>query len=104
MLEHIPAWLKLRRLRQKDIAISLGVSEATVSQWIKGVHQMSVGQLRQIAHLLQAQPGDLLRAPDERELSKKVEDTLAVMDRLSDEEWATVLGTARLLADAKRRD
>lgn len=104
MLEHIPAWLKLRQLRQKDVAIALGVSEATVSQWIKGAQQMSVGQLRQIAKLLQAEPGDVLRAPDGRELSQKVEQTLAVMDRLSDDEWATVLATARTIVDAKRRD
>jgi transcriptional regulator with XRE-family HTH domain len=104
MLEHIPAWLKLRRLRQKDVAAALGVSEATVSQWIGGKHQMSVGQLHQIALLLQAAPGDLLRAPDGRELSQKVEETLELMEELSDQEWSAVLATARSIAAAKRRD
>jgi len=103
MLEHLPKWLRLRNLRQKDIAQALGVSQATVSQWIKGVHNMSVGQLRQIAVLLKAEPGDLLRAPDDRDISKKVEETLALMGDLSDEEWNVVLQTARTIAGAKRR-
>jgi transcriptional regulator with XRE-family HTH domain len=104
MLEHLPKWLKLRGLRQKDVSHALGVSEATVSNWIKGIHNMNVGQLRQIALLVKAEPGDLLRAPDDRELSQKVETTLAVMDRLTDDEWKSVLRMAQTIADAKRRD
>ena len=104
MLEHLSKWLRLRGLRQKDVAQALGVSEATVSQWIKGAQNMSVGQLRQIAVLLRAEPGDLLLAPNETDVPKKVEDTLRLMDRLSDDEWQTVLRIAQTIAEAKRRD
>lgn len=104
MLEHLPKWLKMKRLRQKDIALGLGVSEATVYNWIKGIQGMSVGQLRQLAVLMQLKPEDLLRAPAEKDLSQKVEDTLSLMDQLSDAEWETVLRTARTIAEAKRRD
>lgn len=104
MLEHLPKWLRLRGLRQKDVAQALGVSEASVSNWIRGNQQMSVGQLRQIALLLKADPSDLLREPDERALSPKVERTLTLMDQLSDDEWQAVLKTAEAIAGAKKRD
>lgn len=103
MLEHLPSWLRMRGLRQKDVAAALGVSEASVSGWVNGGQQMSVGQLRQIAVLLKAEPGDLLRPPNEPSVSKKVEDTLGLMDELNDNEWQTVLQTARAIAEAKRR-
>lgn len=103
LLEHLKAWLRLRDLQQKDVAAALGVSEATVSSWIAGKQRMSVGQLRQIAVLLKAEPGDILRAPRERELSKKVEETLSLMDQLNDNEWEAVMQNARLIAAAKRR-
>lgn len=65
---------------------------------------MPVGVLRQIAVLLQAQPGDLLRPPEEAGVSAKVENTLQLMDALSDAEWAIVMQTARTIAEAKRRN
>lgn len=65
---------------------------------------MSVGQLRQIAVLLKAQPGDLLRAPADAELSPKVEEALALMDALAPEEWEAVIQNARLLAEAKKKN
>lgn len=104
MLEHLPKWLKMRGLLQKDVASALGVSEASVSQWIKGGQQMSVGQLRQIAILLRAEPGDLLAAPDEKSLTAQVTETLQLMDQLSATEWSQLMATARMIADAKRRD
>jgi transcriptional regulator with XRE-family HTH domain len=104
MLEHLPQWIKLRGLRQKDIAVSMGVSEATISGWIRGMHGMSVGQLRQMAVILRADPGDLLQAPSEAGTSKRVEETLSLMDRLSESEWDAIMQNARLLAEAKRRD
>lgn len=103
MLEHLPKWLRMRGLRQKDVAAGLGVSEATVSAWINGGQQMSVGQLRQIAVLLRAEPGDLLQPPEEAGISAKVEETLGLMDQLSESEWEAVMQTARTIAEAKRR-
>jgi transcriptional regulator with XRE-family HTH domain len=102
VLEHLPEWLRIAHLRQKDVAEALGVSEGTVSNWIAGRQQMSVGQLRQIALLLRADPGDVLRAPSDRGLSARVEETLSLMDRLDEEEWNAVLQTARSIAKAKR--
>lgn len=103
LLEHLKAWLRLRDLQQKDVAAALGVSEATVSAWIAGKQRMSVGQLRQIAFLLKAEAGDLLRAPLDHELSKKVQETLQLMEQLNDSEWDAVLQNARMIAAAKRR-
>lgn len=103
MLEHLPAWIRMRNLRQKDVAQALGVSDATVSNWIAGKQQMSVGQLRQIAVLLKAEPGDLLRPPDEAGLSAKVEETLGLMDALTGPEWDAVLQAARAIAQAKQK-
>ena len=65
---------------------------------------MSVGQLRQIAVLLNAREGDLLGAPDNQALSVRVEETLSLMGKLSDAEWEAIMQNARLLAEAKRRD
>lgn len=99
MLEHVPAWIRKTGLRQKDVAFTLGVSEATVSKWFRGEQRMSVGQLRQIAILLKVPVGDLLQAPDDARLGQKVEDTLTVMDRLTDEEWERVMHVARAYAE-----
>lgn len=65
---------------------------------------MSVGQLRQIAVLLRAGPGDLLAPPPEAGLSQRVEETLVLMDALSEDEWAAVLSTARSIAKAKGKN
>lgn len=103
MLENLPKWLKQAGLSQKDVANALGVSECTVSKWVRGLQAMSVGQLRQIAVLLNAKPSDLLRAPDDTDLTPKVEETLKVMDQLSDAEWEGVMAVARSIAQAKQK-
>lgn len=103
MLEHLTEWIRLRDLKQKDVAAALGVSEATVSSWIAGKQRMSVGQLQQIAFLLKAEVGDLLRAPDARDLSNKVQEALTLMDQLNDNEWEAVMQNARMIAAAKAR-
>lgn len=103
MLEHLRDWLRMRNLSQRHVAQALGVSDASVSNWIAGKQQMSVGQLRQIALLLNAKPEDLLRAPPSDGLAAKVEETLAVMDALTDDEWATVMQAARAIAAAKQK-
>lgn len=103
MLEHLREWLKLRSISQREVAAALSVSEATVSAWIAGKQRMSVGQLRQIAVLLQASPGDLLEPPNTLKLSEKVENTLSLMAQLDDAEWDAVMANARMIAAAKRR-
>jgi transcriptional regulator with XRE-family HTH domain len=101
MLRHVPEWIRRNNLRQKDVANALGVSEATVSKWFRGDQRMSVGQLRQIAALLKVHIGDLLQSPDDVRLGQKVEDTLAVMDKLTDEEWERVMHIARAYAASR---
>lgn len=103
MVENIPLWLRKCGLKQKDVANALGVSEGTVSKWLHGEQGMSVGQLRQIAVLVGAHPGDLLRPPGSSGMGEKVEQTLKLMDQLSDEEWQRILATAEAIAAAKAR-
>ena len=104
LLEHLKGWIRLRGLKQKQVAEALGVSEATVSCWIAGTQSMNVGQLRQIAVLLGAKPEDLLRSPAEAELPLLIEETLGLMERLSPQEWEVVLATARAMAHAKGKN
>lgn len=63
---------------------------------------MSVGQLRQIAILLKVPVGDLLRSPDDARLGQKVEETLEIMDKLTDEEWERVMHVARAYAASRK--
>lgn len=103
MLDHLPQWLRLRGLRQRDLARALAVSDATVSNWIRGNQSMSVAQLRRIAAFLGATESDLLVDPAECALPAKVEQTLKLMDSLGPDQWDAVLTMARALDAAKRR-
>ena len=101
-LEHLQSWMRHKGIRQKDIANALGTSEGQISKYIGGKIQMTVAVLRQIAAVLKTHPGDLFKAPPEEGLGERVEETLALMDDLSPDEWATVLGTARAIRAAKK--
>jgi transcriptional regulator with XRE-family HTH domain len=94
-LGHISDWLRYRNLRQKDLALALNVSEGMISRYLAGEALMSVGHLRQIAVLLQAHEGDLLRPPPSEGLGPTVEETLAEINRLGPDKWAKVLATAK---------
>lgn len=97
LLQYIPAWLRFRGLGQKDIALHLGVSEASVSKWLSGGDAMKVGALQQIAVLLQADPGDLLTAPPAAGLQSKVRDLLDAAEGMTGEQLAHLTETARFM-------
>lgn len=94
-LRHIPEWLRFRGLRQKHIANALQVSESVVSRYFSGKTMMPLGALREIAVLLNAHPGDIIRPPPADGLGEQVEKTLAEMDRLGPDQWARVLELVR---------
>jgi transcriptional regulator with XRE-family HTH domain len=96
-LGHISEWLRHKNLRQKDLALALNVSEGMISRYLAGEALMSVGHLRQIAVLLQAHEGDLLRPPPAEGLGPTIEETLAEIDRLGPETWNKVLAAAKAM-------
>jgi transcriptional regulator with XRE-family HTH domain len=101
-LRHLPAWLNLRRVTQREVAEVLGTSEATVSKWLGGSQQMTVGQLRQIAHLLKAKPEELLTPPADAAataLLSEIADMVNKMDEPALKAWVEM---ARQLTQAKR--
>lgn len=102
LLENLPAWLRYRGLRQKDVANTLGTSEGQISKYLGGKIQMTVGLLRQIAAVLKAHPGDLLKPPPSDGLGIQVEEALAIMGDLTPAEWDTVMNTARAIRAAKK--
>lgn len=60
----IKARLRERGLRQKEVAARLGVSEPTMSAWIKAVKvgehtRIPAEQARPLAKLLEVPPGDI---------------------------------------------
>mgnify|MGYP001366442489 CR=1 FL=1 len=56
---------------------------------------MTVGQLRQIAFLLNADVADLLRPPPPGNLGAKAEETLAAIERLTPDQQRAVLALIR---------
>ena len=79
--------LKSKGMKQKDLADALGVSEVTVSRWLSGERNPSMGTVEKIANALETTPAYLL---SENELqpvqAKKKEEGI---------NWASILtGTA----------
>jgi transcriptional regulator with XRE-family HTH domain len=48
----ISAWLKVRGMTQKDLAVAVGVSPAAVTAWVKGEYAPGNGNLEAIATAL----------------------------------------------------
>lgn len=103
LLEHVPAWLKFRGLKQKDLAEYLGTTEGSVSKWISGGDAMKFGLIAKIATFLQAEPGDLMHPPPGRGLTKPVANLLDAAEGLDAEELDRLAELARLLR-RKRTD
>jgi predicted XRE-type DNA-binding protein len=94
-LRHISDWLGYRDLNQKHIANILGVNDSVVSRYIAGETIMPIGALREIAILLRAHEGDIIRPPPADGLGQAMEDTIKEMDRLGPDQWAKLLEIAR---------
>ncbi|MBP5602309.1 MAG: helix-turn-helix transcriptional regulator [Treponema sp.] len=54
--------LKSKGMKQKDLADALGVSEVTVSRWLGGERNPSMGTVEKIANVLGTTPAYLLSA------------------------------------------
>lgn len=63
LLTHVKDWLNFRDVNQRGLADGLGVSEPTVSKWLRGTQPMSAAQFVKIAEFLDATPEQLLSAP-----------------------------------------
>lgn len=94
-LRYVPDWLKYRNLNQKHIANTLGVADSVVSRYMSGETVMPTGALREIAILLNAHEGDIIRPPPGDGLGQLMEDTIKEMDRLGPDQWARLLDLAR---------
>jgi len=92
-LRYIKPWLRHREMTQRRLAELMGVSEPTVSKWLRGVVTMSVGQFTQIAQILDAKPEDLLFAPDEQGAAARYREAAELVKAMTKEElqaWISV--------------
>jgi len=63
-IHFIGEWIELRRLAQADVVRELGVNKGTVSKWCAG-DLPSEDNLTALAALLQVEPNQLFRHPDD---------------------------------------
>lgn len=96
-LRHIPAWLRLRGLTQRDLAERMGVSEATVSKWIQGKQSMTVAQFVAISRLLTVSPEEALMPPQETIAAHRYREIAEIVDTLSADDLAAFVAIGRSL-------
>jgi len=65
-LRYVKDWLIFREQSQRRVAEAVGVSEATVSKWLKGSQAVTVAQFSAIAKFLDADPTELMSSPPDR--------------------------------------
>lgn len=63
VLRHIKTWLKHRDRTQRELANHLGLSEASISKWLKGQQAITMTQFVEVAKFLDASPERLFSAP-----------------------------------------
>ncbi len=97
LLQHVPAWLRLLRVTQRELAEHLGVSEGSVSKWFSGGEAIKAGRIVEIAAFLKLEPTDLLGAPPGDRLSEPVAQLLASVEGLTAEEIGKIAEMARLI-------
>jgi len=96
-LRHIPAWLRLRSLTQRDLAERMGVSEATVSKWLQGKQSMTVAQFVAISRILGAAPEEALMPPPDAAVVYKYKEIAEIVDTLSSDDLAAFVAIGRSL-------
>ncbi|MGN1014332.1 MAG: helix-turn-helix domain-containing protein [Butyricicoccus sp.] len=77
-----------RKMKQKEVASAIGVSESTYSMYEKGIREPSIQKLRKLSSLLHVSSDDLLELPDHTEKSKP--DDSALLAPFSAEEQNTL--------------
>lgn len=92
-LRYIPDWLRLRGMTQRTVAERMGVSEPTISKWLRGSQVMSLAQFMMLARILNAEPEDLMNAPPANGLGdvyREVHHVISDMDRETLEHWLAI--------------
>ena len=92
-LRHVRKHMKLRSFTQRMVAERFPTSEATISKWLRGGQQMTVGQLRILAHILGAKPEELLLPPDDAAAAvraRRVAELVARMPQDKLDAWVQV--------------
>jgi len=99
-------WLE-RQMRIKDMNITglaqlMGVSHASVSDWIRGVTGPRTSNIRKLANVLNVSVEDIYRAlgriPPETDLDPKIAETWSLLRDLDEEglRWIRAIVRARL--------
>lgn len=101
-LRHIPAWLRLRDLTQRDLAERMSVSEATVSKWLQGKQSMTVAQFVAISRILGASPEEALMPPQDTGAAYRYREIAEIVDSLSPEDLAAFVAIGRSLQKKRR--
>lgn len=100
-------------LTQKEVAVAVGVSEATVSRWEAGeIENMRRDRIFNLARVLRVRPsvlitGDLDTANSVDEISEKdslIDYTLAEIRRLTPENRAKLVDYLKLLLQSQQSD
>ena len=97
MLANVKSWLRSRHISQRKLAEKLGVSEPTVSKWLKGSQSMTLAQFRAIAQLLNAQPHQLLFPPGEAATADRFRDVVEIAEELKPDQLSAWVGVGRAM-------
>lgn len=92
-LRHIPAWLKHRGYTQRQLAVELDRSDASVSRWLRGTLPMTVADFARVAAVLGTRPEALLFPPDAGALPGQYRAAAELVGRMTSQQleaWLTV--------------
>lgn len=101
-LRYVRKHMKLRSFTQRMVADRFPTSEATISKWLRGGQQMTVGQLRILAHILGAKPEELLLPPDDAQAQARAQRVAELVARMPAEKLEAWLQVGDALANDKK--
>ena len=89
-MEHIISknlqhYMEIKDIQQKDLAKKVGVSNSTVSYWIKGTQMPRTNKIHAICEMLHIEREQLLMPREESERAMKIKELTSIAKRLSDE-------------------
>ena len=90
-------YMDLYRMSQKDLAQRVGVSEATISNWVKGVKSPRVDKVDKLCIIFNCKRSDLVENSNTPPVSPLVNEIMENAASLSEAEQQEVLSFARFL-------
>lgn len=96
-LRFLKSWLKVKGLKQRDLAEHLDMSEPSISKWLNGKAPMTMSQFARVAELLGAKPEDLLFSPEDAEKSERFKAASELANELDDEAFAAWILAGRAM-------